>query len=65
MSDDKRCGTCRLFNASAISTGWGKCVFKLPTVPDSFKNLVDKHSVFGTTMRIDEGTTCPCWEAKE
>lgn len=54
---DKRCGTCRWWgDGTEYSSGRRDCVAPIPeSVADEYKFV----------MRPDDGTTCPCWEAKE
>lgn len=56
MSDqDKRCGTCKLW-APDGDEGLGWCGFPKDKLPES----ADVSFTFE-----EDGTTCPCWEAKE
>lgn len=56
MSDDKRCGTCKWWMELELKDR-GDCVVPLPPLPDSVCS--------NGWVRSEEGTTCPCWEAKE
>lgn len=56
MSDDKRCGTCKWFDRSLVFRDRGECD---APIPDSVDNQAS------SVMSEDEGTTCPCWEAKQ
>jgi len=56
MSDDKRCGTCKLWGDDGDREQYRNCYAEIP------------HSVLvEQIVRVSEyeGTTCPCWEAKE
>lgn len=63
MSDqDKRCGTCRHYDGGinyygqALPMDLGRCNCPLPSsMCDDSREL----------MMPEDGTTCPCWEAKE
>lgn len=70
MSADQRCGTCRWWEKARFGwclredVWWGNCSFPLPAVPDS----VFDDGWIGLKkgeMPEADGTTCPCWEAKE
>ena len=56
MSDDKRCGTYKWFDRSLVFRDRGECD---APIPDSVDNQAS------SVMSEDEGTTCPCWEAKQ
>ena len=64
MSDqDKRCVTCRHYSpiAEGFLGGLGDCNAALPPLPESMPCKEQDLML----MAPDDGTECPCWEAKE
>ena len=57
IDQDKRCGTCKWWGGSDGQFGADVC--KMP-LPDSV--MFNDNNEW---MAPYEGTTCPCWEAKE
>lgn len=63
-SCEKRCGTCQFWDVITMLAGgkMGHCRFVLPK-EITLACIRDEAS--RCLMYEDEGTTCPCWKAKE
>jgi hypothetical protein len=72
MPDDKRCGTCGLWDREKAKDAAGrvrkdrmaKCLWPMPVLPESMPSWQRAQLVPGW-MACDYGKNCPCWKPVE